>query len=48
MKCWKEKLRKQSNPNVHSSTIYNSQDTEACPLTEDWIKKMWYMNTIKY
>ena len=24
-----EKLRKQPNPNVHSSTIYNSQDTEA-------------------
>ena len=29
MKCWKEKLRKQSNPNVHSSTIYNGQDKEA-------------------
>ena len=30
-------------PHVHSSTIYNSQDTgqPKCPTVE-WIKKMWY------
>lgn len=28
----------------HCNTIYNSQDMEKpkCPLTDDWIKKMWY------
>ena len=37
-------------PNVHSSTIYNSQDTEApkCPLIDEWIKKMWYIYTVGY
>ena len=32
-------------PNVHSSTIYNSQDMEEfkCPLTDEWIKNMWYI-----
>ena len=31
------------HPNVHSSTIYNSQDMEAtkCPLTDELIKKMY-------
>ena len=28
-------------PNVHCSTISNSEDTEPeCPLTEEWTKKM--------
>ena len=37
-------------PNVHCSTIHNSQDMEAmkCPLTEKWIKKMWYIHTMQY
>ena len=37
-------------PNVQCSTIYNSQDMEAtyCPLTEEWIKKMWYIYTLEY
>ena len=42
------------NPNVHSSTIYNSQDMEEnfqkrhgrYPLTDKWIKKMWYIYTM--
>ena len=36
-------------PNVHCSTINNSQDIEATkyPLTEKWIKKM-YMYTTEY
>ena len=38
------------HPNVHCSTVYNSQDTETpkCPLTDEWIKKMWYIYTIEY
>ena len=38
-------------PNVHCSTIYNSQDMEAtpkCPSSEEWIKKMWYIYTMDY
>ena len=31
------------HPYVHSSTIHNSQDVAKCPLTDDWIKKMWYI-----
>ena len=39
-------LRKDTcTPNVHSSTIYKSQDMEA---TEEWIKKMWYIYTMEY
>ena len=31
------------------STIHNSQDKEPkCPSTEEWIKKMWYIYTMKY
>ena len=38
------------NPNVHSSTIYNSQNTEATQVTttDDWLKKMWYIHTMEY
>ena len=38
------------HPDVHCSTIYNSQDMEApkCPSTEEWIKKMWYIYTVEY
>ena len=35
---------------VHGSTVYNSQDKGAktCPLTEEWIKKIWYVDTMEY
>ena len=38
------------HPNVHSSTIYNSQDMETtkCPSTDNSFKKMWYMYTMEY
>ena len=31
--------------NVHSITIYNSQDMDGnqAPSTDDWLKKMWYI-----
>ena len=36
--------------NVYSSTINNSQSMEEpkCPLTDEWIKKMWYIYTMEY
>ena len=38
------------NPNVHSSTICNCQDTEAtCLSTDEWITKMRYiLYTMEY
>ena len=37
-------------PNAHDSTIYNGQNVEAIymPLTEEWIKKIWYKYTMEY
>ena len=38
------------HPYFHSSAAYNSQDMETpeCPLTDEWIKKMWYIYTMEY
>ena len=38
------------HPNVHCSTIYNSQDMETTkgPSTGEWIRKMWYIYTMEY
>ena len=36
---------------VHCSTIYNSQETwkqPKCPLTDEWIKRKWYIYTMGY
>jgi hypothetical protein len=37
---------------VHKSFILNNQKCETnqprCPLTEEWIKKMWYSHTLEY
>ena len=31
------------HPNIHCSTIYNSENMETkCQLTYEWVKKMWY------
>ena len=37
-------------PNVHRSTIYNSQDMKQprCPLADKWIRKLWYIYTMEY
>ena len=29
-------------------TIVNTWKQPKCPLTDEWIKKMWYIYTIKY
>ena len=43
---WKRYLHQ----HVHCSTIHNSQDMKQpkCPLTDDWIRKIWYIYTMKY
>ena len=33
-------------PTVHCSTSYDSRNI--CPLTDEWIKKMWYIYTMEY
>ena len=35
--------KSQLHPNVHRSTIHNSQDVAKCPSTDDQIKKIWYI-----
>ena len=35
------------HPNVHSSTIYNSQVLEAISANE-WIIKLWYIYTMEF
>ena len=43
-------LQRHIYSDVHCSTIYNSQDMETtkCPSTEEWIKKIWYIDTMEY
>ena len=38
------------HPNVHCSsiTIARSLKQPKCPLTNKWIKKMWYIYTMEY
>ena len=35
---------------VHCNTVHNSQDMKQlkCPLTEEWIQRMWYIYTMEY
>ena len=40
-KNWKRHMY----PIVHCSTIYNKQPR--CPLTDEWIKKLWYIYTME-
>ena len=38
------------HPGVHCNTVYNRQDMEAqpkCPLTEEWIKRIWHVYTME-
>ena len=37
-------------PIVHNSIIYNCQDMKQlkCLSSDEWIKKIWYVHTIKY
>ena len=36
-------------PNVHHSTVYNSQNMEATyPSADEWIRRLWYIYTMEY
>jgi len=43
-------LKRYMLPNVHSSIIYNYKKRKQPrrPSTDEWIKKMWYIYTMKY
>ena len=47
---WHYNFKRCIHPYVHSSTIHNSQTWKQpkCPLTDEWIKKMWYKYTMEY
>ena len=49
---WKKNhdLEGYMHSSVHYSTVYNSQDMEQpkCPSTEEWIKKMQCIYSMKY
>ena len=38
------------HPYIHSSSIHNNRDMEKtqCPLTDEWMQKMWYIYTMEY
>ena len=36
------------HPDVHSSTIAKTQKPLKCPATDDCLRKMWDMCTVKY
>ena len=44
------KKRGHMHANVHSSNVTNSQTLEraGCPLTDEWIRKMWSIYTMGY
>ena len=45
-------LKRYIYPNVYHSTIYNTiartWKQHRCQLTDEWIKKMWYIYTMEY
>ena len=50
--CWAYTPRNQNwkrhvYPNVHCSTVYNSQKPR-CPSADEWIRKLWYIYTMEY
>ena len=44
----KPDLKETCAPNVHRSTVYNSQDMEASPSADERIRKLWYIYTMEY
>ena len=35
-------------PSVHRSTVYNARKQPRCPSTDEWIRKLWHINTMEY
>ena len=53
--CWaytlrKPELKKTHVPHVHCSPIYKArtQKQPRCPSADEWIRKLWYINTMEY
>jgi len=46
----KHDLKRYMHSSVHGSTTHNSQDRRQpkCPLTDEWIKKLWGIYTVEY
>ena len=36
------------HPSVYSNNIHKLWKEPRCPLTDEWIKKMWYIYTMEY
>ena len=36
------------HPNIYSSNVHNSPTVERCLLTDEWIKKRWYIYTMEF
>ena len=43
-------LKRYMHPIIHCSTIYNDKTWKQpkCPLTDEWMKKMWYTYTMEH
>ena len=43
-------MKRYMHPNIHVAifTIGKTWKQPTCPLTDEWIKKMWYMYTMEY
>ena len=50
--CWACTLRNTHKryvyPNVHRGTVYNTEDMERCPSSDEWIRKLWYIYIMEY
>ena len=46
----KPKLKKKHVPNIHCSMICKARiwKQSRCPLTDEWIKMLWYIYTMEY
>ena len=46
----KHGLKRYIHPNIHCTlfTMTKTWKQPQCPSTEEWIKKMWYINTVDY
>ena len=42
------RIERHTYPNVHCSTIYNSQDMEATQMSINRLRKLWYIYTMEY
>ena len=45
-----QKWKRHVYPNIHRSTVYNSQDMKEAryPAADEWMRKLWYIYTMEY